>query len=160
MLGSSGGSARLAGQLGLGYAFAGHFSPTPAAPAIAAYRATFQPSEAFPEPRVILAVHALCADSAEEAAELALAPQYALASLEQGRTGPVRSPDEVRALGFVPERDARGGMARLLVFGTASEVRERLETLRTQAGADELMVMTLTHSPEPRLRSYALLAGA
>ena len=30
MLGSSGGSARFAGEMGIGYAFAGHFSPTPA----------------------------------------------------------------------------------------------------------------------------------
>jgi luciferase family oxidoreductase group 1 len=159
MLGSSGGSARLAGELGFGYAFAAHFSPMPAAPAIAAYRSRFQPSPAFPEPRVILAVHALCADTSEQAAELALAPLHVLASLEQGRTGPVQTPEQVRATGFVPERDARGVMARLLVYGTAAEVHERLEVLRTQAGADELMVMTLTHAPAPRLHSYELLAN-
>lgn len=48
MLGSSGGSADAAGQLGMGYAFAAHFSPAPGKPAIDAYRKAFQPSAAFP----------------------------------------------------------------------------------------------------------------
>ena len=160
MLGSSGGSARLAGELGLGYAFAGHFSPTPPGSAIATYRSHFAPSETFPEPRVILAVHALCAATVEEAEELALSPRYALAFIEQGRSAPVPTPAEVRAMGFRPEVHARGPMAQLLVVGTPDVVKARLLALAEQAGADELMVMTLTHASEPRLRSYALLAEA
>src|SRR5688500_3687941 len=44
LLGSSGGSAQLAGQLGTGYAFASHFSPTPPGPAVELYRESFVPS--------------------------------------------------------------------------------------------------------------------
>jgi len=159
MLGSSGGSAQLAGELGLGYAFAGHFSPSAAAPAIARYRETFAPSGAFPEPRVILALHALCAETEAEARELALAPLYALTQLEQGKTAPVHTPDEVRATGFRIE-DASGTMAKLLVYGTPDQVRAHLEAIAAQAHADEVMVMTLCHAAEPRLRSYELLARA
>ncbi len=160
MLGSSGGSARLAGELGLGYAFAGHFSPTPAPSAIATYRHSFRPSASFPSPRVLLAVHALCAETPEEAEELALPALYTLAHIERGQAAPVPTPDEVRASGFRPERDGRGPMARLLVVGTPDRVRGRLLALAEEAGADELMVMTLTHTPAPRLRSYELLAEA
>src|SRR5690606_28265476 len=71
LLGSSGASAEAAGQLGFGYAFAAHFSHTPAAPAFAAYRTAFQPSADFPAPRTILCLSALCAPSAEEAEFLA-----------------------------------------------------------------------------------------
>lgn len=159
MLGSSGGSARLAGELGLGYAFAGHFSPSPAASAIESYRKSFVPSAAFPEPRVILATHALCAETEAEANELALAPLYALTQIEQGKTAPVRTPDEVRATGFSADA-ATGTMAKLLVFGTPDQVRARLEAIAAQANADEVMVMTLCHAAEPRLRSYELLARA
>ncbi len=160
MLGSSGGSARIAGELGLGYAFAGHFSPMPAAMAVADYQRSFSPSAQFPAPRVILAVHALCAETQEEADELALAPRFVLAAIEQGRSAPVPTPAEVRASGFRPERDGRGAMGRLLVAGTPAAVRGRLEELAEEAGADELMVMTLTHAQAPRLRSYELLAAA
>lgn len=160
MLGSSGGSARLAGELGLGYAFAGHFSPTPPAAAIAVYRDTFTPSTHFPAPRVILAVHALCAETEHEANELALSPLYALTQLERGRTPPAYTPHQVLATGFRPERDARGAMAQLLYAGTPDGVRARLQALATLSRADELMVMTLAHALEPRLRSYELLAQA
>ncbi|MEZ4238026.1 MAG: LLM class flavin-dependent oxidoreductase [Myxococcota bacterium] len=160
MLGSSGGSARLAGELGTGYAFAAHFSPTPPGPAIAAYRQHFRPSAAFPEPKVILAVHALCAETAAEADELALAPLYALAHIEQGRPAPVPTPDEVRATGFQPVASALGPMARLLVYGPPDEVRDELLRRAAAVGADELMVMTLAHAPAPRLRSVELLAHA
>lgn len=159
MLGSSGGSARLAGQLGLGYAFAAHFSPLPAQGPVSAYRSEFRPSAEFPQPRVVLAVHALCAETDEEARELALAPLYALAQLERGRVVPVQHPRDVRATGFRAE-DAGGTMARLLVYGTAAHVRSRLEALAAQVDADELMVMTLAHQLEPRLQSYRLLAEA
>ena len=159
MLGSSGGSARLAGELGLGYAFAGHFSPSPPNAAIESYRKSFVASENFAEPRVILAVHALCAEKEAEVRELALAPLYALTQIEQGKTGPVLTPDEVHATGFRLE-DANGTMARLLVYGTPDQVRARLEALAAQTTADELMIMTLSHAAEPRLRSYELLARA
>ena len=55
LLGSSGASAQAAGQLGVGYSFAAHFSATPAAPAFAAYRAAFTPTDAFPRPHAIIA---------------------------------------------------------------------------------------------------------
>lgn len=134
MLGSSGGSARLAGELGLGYAFAGHFSASSPSAAIALYRDAFRPSPAFSEPHVILAAHALCAPTAAEADELALPALYVLSRIERGLTGPVPDPAAVRATGFDPEREVGSGMASLLVFGTPEHVYARLEAQRTQIG--------------------------
>ena len=67
LLGSSGASAAAAGELGVGYSFAAHFSAAPPAPAFAAYRAAFRPSAAFEKPHAILAVSALVAPTEEEA---------------------------------------------------------------------------------------------
>jgi luciferase family oxidoreductase group 1 len=50
LLGSSGYSARAAGQMGFGYAFAAHFSPADPAPAMHAYRDSFESSEGFEHP--------------------------------------------------------------------------------------------------------------
>ncbi len=160
MLGSSGGSARLAGQIGAGYAFAGHFSPTPAAPAIDAYRAAFEPSADFPEPRVILALSVVCAETTAKARELASSVEVLFQRMRTGETGPVPSPAEARTAGWSPEDAPRGPMAQLLIVGTPDEVRERVETAAREAGADEAMVMTIVHDPAARLRSYELLADA
>ena len=160
MLGSSGGSARLAGELGLGYAFAGHFSPVPAPAATSSYEATFRPSTEFPEPRIILALSVVCAESQEEADEIALPVLYALSHLDPASRRPVLSPQEVRATGFTGPSDAVGPMANLLISGTPQAVRSRIEALAHEARADEVMVMTLAHDPPTRHRSYESLADA
>lgn len=160
MLGSSGGSARLAGQIGAGYAFAGHFSQTAAAPAVRAYREAFRPSDAFGEPRVILALSVLCAETAAEARELSSSVEVMFERIRRGETGPVPSPAEARAAGWSPGAPPRGPMADLLIAGPPSEVRERVESVAGEAGADEVMVMTIVHDPAARLRSYELLADA
>ncbi len=159
MLGSSGGSARLAGQIGAGYAFAGHFSPTPAAPAIAAYRDAFRPSASFPEPRSILALSVVCAETTDEARELSSSVELLFQRLRTGETGPVSSPAEARAAGWMPD-SPRGPMAQLLISGTPDAVRDRIESAVREAGADEVMVLTIVHDPAARLRSYELLARA
>jgi luciferase family oxidoreductase group 1 len=158
MLGSSGGSAHVAGQIGAGYAFAGHFSPTPAAPAIAAYRAAFTPSADFPAPQAILALSVICAETADEARALSSSVEVLFQRMRTGETGPVPSPAEARAAGWRPEAAPLGPMAQLLIAGTPDEVRDRIEAGARAAGADEVMVMTIVHDPAARLRSYELLA--
>lgn len=160
MLGSSGGSARLAGQIGAGYAFAGHFSQTAAAPAVEMYRDAFSPSTSFAEPRVILALSVICADTAAEARDLSSSVEIMFQRIRRGETGPVPSPDEARAAGWTAEAPARGPMAGLLIAGTPDHARDRIEAAAAEAGADEVMVMTIVHDPAARLRSYELLAEA
>ena len=160
MLGSSGGSAQLAGEMGAGYAFAGHFSAAPAAPAIAAYRAAFEPSADFPEPRAILALSVICAETRETARELASSVSVLFQRMRTGGTGPVPSPDEARAAGWSPESGVQGPMAGLLIVGTPGDVRQRIEEAAHATGADEVMVMTIVHDPAARLRSYSLVSEA
>lgn len=160
MLGSSGGSAEMAGRLGAGYAFAAHFSQTPAAPAVRMYRDAFTPSEHFPEARVILAVSVICADTESEARELSSSIEVHFQRISRGETGPLPSPAEAREAGWRPDAPAVGPMADLLVAGTPDRVREEVEARARAAGADEIMVMTLTHDSGARLRSYELLAKA
>ena len=46
------------------------------------------------------------------------------------------------------------------IIGTPSAVRERIETLARRTQADEIMVTTVTHDHDARIRSYQLLARA
>jgi alkanesulfonate monooxygenase SsuD/methylene tetrahydromethanopterin reductase-like flavin-dependent oxidoreductase (luciferase family) len=45
-------------------------------------------------------------------------------------------------------------------LGNPEQVRERLEALAADYEADELIVVTITHDPKARRRSYELLAKA
>ena len=162
LLGSSGSSASFAGRLGLGYAFAAHFSPTPPRPAVEAYRASFRPSTAFPQPHVILALSVIVAEEHDEAVELSSSAQVMFARMRRGVIAPVPSPAEARAEGWTPDAGAglSESMGRLLVVGTPEEARERIERAAAEAMADEVMIMSIVHDRAARLRSYELLAEA
>ena len=159
LLGSSGASARLAGQMGLGYSFASHFSPAPPAPAFQAYRESFQPSEAFPRPHAIVAVSAVCAETEEEAERLASSMQLVWVRLQRREFAPIPTPEEALAYPYTPhERAVAQGYRALNIIGTPAMVRARIDALAEETGADEVMVITTVHSHAARLRSYELLA--
>ncbi len=159
ILGSTGASARFAGASGLGYAFASHFSPTPAAPALAAYRESFEPSEMFPEPHAILGAAVVCAETDERADHLALSMDLSWAHLLSGRLAPLPSPEEALAHPYTPqERAAVRQRRELLVVGNPRKVRAEIERTVAETEADEVMVSSLIHSHPERLRSYELLA--
>ncbi len=161
LLGSSGGSAELAGRVGAGYAFAHHFSPTPAEPALRRYRQAFVPSAHFPEPRVMLAVSVFCADTTEEAERLASATGLVFVRLRTGNPGPIPSPEEAAAHPL-SDREKRfvKPILDLQIVGDPPTVRARLEAIAERTGADELMISTVMHDPAARLRSYRLVAEA
>jgi luciferase family oxidoreductase group 1 len=159
LLGSSGASARLAGQLGLGYSFARHFSPTPPGPAIAAYRAGFRPSERFPRPHVILGVAVVCAETGAAAGHLAASIDLLWVRIHRGEFRPIPTPEEALAYPYTPRERAIAESRRSLVFvGTPETVRDEITAVARETGADEVMVTSTVHSHAARIRSYELLA--
>lgn len=161
LLGSSGASAQYAGVNGLGYSFASHFSHAPAAPAVRAYRESFQPSERFPAPHAILAVSAICAESEEEAYRLAATGDLVWVRLQRGEFAALPTPEEARAYPYTAAERAVADRYRALQYiGTPGSVAARLESAAAEAGADEVMVMTTVHDPAARRRSYELIAEA
>ena len=161
LLGSSGASARYAGSLGMGYAFAAHFSlASPAAPMLA-YREAFQPSPAFPEPHAILALSVVCADTGEHARWLSLPLELVRVRLHRGERRRMPSPEEAQGHPWTPEERAVAELYRELhVAGDPGQVRERILSRAAETRADEVMVFTSVHAPADRLRSYELVAEA
>jgi luciferase family oxidoreductase group 1 len=161
LLGSSGASAQFAGSHGVGYSFASHFSPAPAAPAVQAYRASFRPSDRFADPHVILAVSAICAESEDAADYLASTGDLVWVRLQRGEFLPLPSSEEARVYPFTPqERVVAERWRALQHIGTPDVVRSSIERAAAQAEADEVMVTTMVHDPAARRRSYQLLAEA
>ena len=159
LLGSSGYSASAAGQIGLGYAFASHFSPTDPAPAMHAYRESFEPSEDFERPSAILAVSVICAETNEHAEELASSMQLAWVRMRSGTPRPLPSPKEAMDYSYDPaERRLADVYLSMQVIGDPRTVRARIEELTQHTVADEVMVTTNVYDHDERLRSYELLA--
>src|SRR5204863_9137384 len=119
------------------------------------YRAMFTPSEAFPEPKVILATSAICADTDERAEELATSMGLAWARMRSGKPAPLPSPEEAKNYhySFAEQTLVREYRTRQTV-GRPSVVRERLLKLVEETGADELMLNTIVYGYENRARSY------
>lgn len=161
LLGSSGFSARLAGVLGLPFAFAHHFSAQNTVPALELYRESFKPSAALDAPYALIGVAALAADEEREARRQVLTGALSMLRLRSGRPGLVPTPEEAEAYAFSPmEREFVDSWLGNIVHGTADEVRTGLDDLAKRTGADELMITANAHSGEARLRSYELIADA
>jgi luciferase family oxidoreductase group 1 len=162
LLGSSGFSSQLASIVGTGFSFAHHINGDAAVQAMRFYRERFEPSQQFQQPHAILAVSAICADTDEEAVELALSVTYAFFALHAGRPhGALPSPAEVRAQHLTEhEREIFKSVGARHIVGSPSTVRARLEPLIEQTQADELMILTMVHDHAARLHSYDLLAEA
>jgi luciferase family oxidoreductase group 1 len=159
LLGSSGYSAELAAAVGMGFAFAHHFSDYDAASAMQSYRAHFKPSAALPEPRAILAVAAIAADSEAEAEKIAASADLHFARRAKGEFVPLPSPEEAADYPYAPiDRQRIARHRERLLVGSADQVKGRLMALRQAASADELMVTTMVYDHAARRRSYELLA--
>lgn len=161
LLGSSGASAQAAGQLGVGYSFAAHFSATPAAPAFAAYRAAFTPTTAFPRPHAIIALSALVAPTDEEARFLSGSQMLSWALFHSGEIRKLVSPEEA-ARHVYTEQQKRiiENQSKLWIVGSPETVKREIEAKVAESGADEVMVTTTAWDYDVRLRSYRLLAEA
>ena len=161
LLGSSGYSATAAGKMGLGYAFASHFSPADPAPAMRAYRENFESSKDFVHASAILAVAVICGETGEHAQRLASSMELAWVRMRSGKPGPLPSPEEAMGSPYTPaERRLADAYRSMQVVGDPSTVRTRIEELAERTLADEVMVTTNVYDHAERLRSYERLAAA
>ena len=158
ILGSSSQGAACAAYLGLPFSFA-HFITSRFGPQIVrAYRKGFAPSTRLAAPRASVAVAVVCADTEAEARRLATS--VALWRVGAGR-GPILPPDEAAGVPLSDAERARRAQHRAdMVAGDPEQVRRALEELAAAFEVDELVVLTVTHDPQARLRSYQLLAEA
>jgi alkanesulfonate monooxygenase SsuD/methylene tetrahydromethanopterin reductase-like flavin-dependent oxidoreductase (luciferase family) len=171
-------SASAAAQLGLPYAFAHFIDPMPTRLAIEHYRSHFQPGSNGPsQPRTILAVGALCADTAEEAERLISSARLFRRRIRSGELGPIPTPEQaLRELGkgstmagdssqhfarsFAGEGHGEGSEFPRYAVGTPHSVRDQLIDMASVVHADELMIVTVMHGHRERKYSYELLAEA
>jgi luciferase family oxidoreductase group 1 len=158
LLGSSEQSAIWAGELGLRYAFADFINPR-GAPIAETYRRGFVAGKRLAEPRLAVAVRAVVAATEEEARRLSASWRMAFDLLRRGRLVAVPPPEKAqRYLELHAEEREGSGDDRLRLTGTPAQVRAEIEEIAAAYGAEEAIVVTITHDHEDRRRSYELLA--
>jgi luciferase family oxidoreductase group 1 len=160
LLGSTAHGARLAGALGLSFAYA-HFINGDAPEVTAAYRAAYRPSTHSQHPRVLLTLAAFCSsDAAERSDYLAtLALRRARMRLEHDPLPPTR--EEART--HVPTAEEREHIEKTLRLAVAADpaaIQEQLQALAARHTADELMIVSVTPDAASRRKSYESLAAA
>ena len=162
LLGSSGWSADAAAHLSLPYAAAHFINPQTTRAAIDHYRENFKPTEELPEPKAMIAVSVICADTVEEADFLASSQRLRRLLRDTGESGPIPSPeDATRRLAEVPgPLTTDHSEWPRMILGDVKAVKNQLEEISAALHVDEFMLVTVVHSHEARKRSYELLAKA
>ena len=159
LLGSSDFSARLAGELGLPFAFASHFAPAYLHAALQLYRSHFKPSKALQQPYAMIGVNVFAADSDEEARRLFTSLQQMFLNLIRGAPGqmppPVENMDRLWSPG---ERDYIESMTQVSLVGAPQTIRRQLMELKDETGADEFLATAPIYEHGARLRSLEILA--
>jgi luciferase family oxidoreductase group 1 len=164
LLGSSEWSASAAAQFGLPYAFAHFIGPEQTVAALADYRRHFRPSKILAEPRAIVTLGVVCADTEAEAERLAASTKLLIRRIRLGgERRPVPTPEDA-----IKEMETLGEGADPLpwdaspwpryIVGDAKKVRGILERITRELQVEELMILTVIHDHQARLHSYELLA--
>jgi luciferase family oxidoreductase group 1 len=157
LLGSSEQSAIWAGELGLPYAFADFINPR-GAPLAETYRSGFVAGERLAAPRLAVAVRAIVAETEEEAERLAASWRMAFDLLRRGRLIPVPPPQKAQRYFELHGEEEQPPVERRRLTGTPAQVRADIEETVAAYGAEEVIVVTITHDHAARRRSYELLA--
>jgi luciferase family oxidoreductase group 1 len=162
ILGSSDYGAQLAAHFGLPYAFAYFFSEGRGVEeALSLYRRNYRPSARYPLPQATICVWALAADTEAEARHLLKTREFWRVGFEQGLRKPLVTPEFADAYPYSEtERATIEALRRKAIVGTGAIVAVRLRELASRLDLDELVVVTWTHDPAARHRSYELLAAA
>jgi luciferase family oxidoreductase group 1 len=159
LLGSSGFSAQLAGQLGLPFAYASHFSPKNTVPAMDLYRRSFRPSHVLDKPYAMVGVNVIAADTDEEGNRLATTLQQQFFNLSRGNEVPLQPPvDNMDELWSDYEKAGVQQQTGSTIAGSPQTVKEKLQKFLDDTGADEIMVISQMFDHQSRIRSYEIVA--
>ena len=148
LLGSSDYSARLAAQLGLSFAYAGHFGQLDPTEVIALYTQGFRPGPRLGAPHSMLCTSVIVGETDEEAQRLAAPSALQWLNLRRDVREPIQTPDVARER---LEHLDGGAIHGTKIIGTPDAVRAELDGLARRTGVDELMIVTTAHDVSTKI---------
>ncbi|KCZ87135.1 MsnO8 family LLM class oxidoreductase [Hyphomonas johnsonii] len=160
MLSSSTESAAFAGAMGLKLAYADFLAPGGGPAAIAAYRASFQPSIFAAIPHAALGLVGLAADTEADAHRLSRSSVAWNITRAAGAFEPFPRMDTAAEQLATASPEAITAASSHGMVGEADRVAGQLVSTAQAAAADEVFLLTITESLDARIRSYELIARA
>lgn len=158
LLGSSGQSAKKAGEAGVGYSFAQFFNGQMSKGIFDAYRNSFQPSYFMEQPQIITTYAISVAETAEEAEYLSMPMQITRLNLMRGKLLTVLSPEEANDYPLTEmDKMILEENRPLMLIGSAEDVANQIREEQAYYGFDEAMINCNLYTIDQRLNSYRLL---
>ncbi|RMZ57874.1 LLM class flavin-dependent oxidoreductase [Chryseobacterium nematophagum] len=161
ILGSSTDSAFLASELGLPYAFAGHFAPEQMEMAFNIYREHFKPSKQLENPYIIACVNGVAAPTSEEAQKMATTLFQAFINIIRNDRKPFAPPvDDMDEIWSPMEKSMVLQKLRYTFIGNQTEIEDQLKSFQEKFDVDELMINSHIYDHQKRLESYEIFRKA
>jgi luciferase family oxidoreductase group 1 len=160
LLGSSTFSAGLAAELGLPFAFAGHFAPEHLDIAINNYRKNFRPSKYLKEPYVLVSINVVVADTDYDAQILFTSAQTKALGLIRRKPDLLKPPSKnMNKMWNEFEKYTVDQRLKYSFVGAPQKVKSLLQNFLQIRLIDELMVVSHIYDHDARLKSYQLLSS-
>jgi luciferase family oxidoreductase group 1 len=159
LLGTSKKSALLAAENGMAYAFGQFMSENDGKEIIKQYFNNYKYKRVNQKPEVIVTITAICAETDALAEEIALSSLIWELQKAKGEGNGVPSISEAKRYKVnEKEKETFVKMKQNMIIGSPKKVKQQLYELQAEYHADEIMIVTITHSPEDRIESYKLIA--
>lgn len=158
LLGTSLKSAKLAAEYGMAYVFGQFMSEINAKDVFETYRHNFKATSQVKNPEAIMAITSICAETSQEAEDLALWYAWSMLQRETGKKVEERTVTELK--NHVFEKDEQKRLAEIkekIVYGDKLQVKGQLQRLQQLYQIDELMIITITPTYQERIKSYEIL---
>jgi len=108
---------------------------------------------------VNIAVHVVCAETAEEAKRLASSRNLVRLNIVRNRRRGVPSPEEALVYPYTPEERAYlEQFSRVNIDGSPEQVKAQLETVAESYQTTDITVVTIVYDFAAKIRSYELVA--
>ncbi|AOZ93911.1 LLM class flavin-dependent oxidoreductase [Paenibacillus crassostreae] len=162
LLGSSGESARIAASLGTSYAFAEFFGTPGGEMATQHYNEHFESNHVLEDhPRSMIATLAICAETEEEADQLAKSNDLLFLGIRTGLEIPYLP--SVETANNYPYTDADllhiQQIRQRRVIGTPAQVKKQLLQMSKDFNVSEILLNSPIHDEKARIHSYELIAS-
>lgn len=158
VLGSSTGSAKIAANLGLPYAFGAQFSPQTMEEALAIYRENFKPSPYLQEPYVIACINVIAADSMEEATFISASHLQVYIDIYTNNLSQLTPPTKsfLESLSQF-ELEILHNRLGYTIMGDAETIRREVIEFQQNFQVDEIIVISNIFDSKKEIHSYKIL---
>ena len=158
ILGSSTESAYLAAELGLPYAFAGHFAPQQFYEAIAIYKQNFKSSKYLNHPYTMVCVNVIAGTTDEEAHYLSLSMYQGFLNIIRDERSSIVQPEETNLQSATDQQKMiLKSMTALSFIGSKSTLCQSLYEFVEDAKVDEIIISSNIFDQKAKRKSFQII---